>query len=100
MSAPIAAIQSIPSIPMPAGIGSTEPSQPGLFQSVLNQSVQSVENTRMNAQASIDRFLSGEGEELHHVAVAAQGAELSFDLFMQVRNKVISAYQEVMRMQV
>ncbi len=71
-----------------------------MFQSLLNQSVQSVENTGANARASIDRFLSGEGEELHHVALAAQGAELSFDLFMQVRNKVISAYQDIMRMQI
>jgi len=37
---------------------------------------------------------------LHQVAIKTQQAELSFDLFMQVRNKVISAYQEVMRMQV
>jgi flagellar hook-basal body complex protein FliE len=34
------------------------------------------------------------------VALASQRAELEFDLFLQVRNKVVSAYQEVMRMQV
>jgi flagellar hook-basal body complex protein FliE len=44
--------------------------------------------------------LSGEGEELHQVALATKQAELTFDLFMQVRNKVVAAYDEVMRMQV
>jgi flagellar hook-basal body complex protein FliE len=99
MPAPIAPINSIPSIPLPDRITRT-PSQPGAFQSILNESVQAVEQTRSTAGASVDRFLSGEGEELHHVAMAAQKAELSFELFMQVRNKVVSAYQEVMRMQV
>ena len=42
----------------------------------------------------------GEGEELHHVAIATQQAELSFQLFMQVRNKIVAAYQQVMQMQV
>ena len=44
-------------------------------------------------------FLLGENEELHKVAAATQQAELSFDLFLQVKNKVVQAYQEIMRMQ-
>jgi flagellar hook-basal body complex protein FliE len=71
-----------------------------VFQALLNQSISSVEQTRANAETSVDRFLSGEGEELHRVALATQQAELSFELFMQVRNKVVQAYQEMMRMQV
>ena len=99
MTAPIAPIRSIPSMPLAERI-TRPPSEPGAFQSILNESVQAVEQERSTANASADRFLSGEGEELHHVAMAAQRAELSFELFMQVRNKVVSAYQEVMRMQV
>jgi len=70
------------------------------FQNVLTEAVAQVERFQNNAGASIARFVSGEGEELHRVALATQQADLSFDLFMQVRNKVIAAYQEVMRMQV
>lgn len=70
------------------------------FQSVLTEAVQGVQHFQSNAAASIGRFVSGEGEELHQVALATQQADLAFNLFMQVRNKVISAYQEVMRMQV
>jgi flagellar hook-basal body complex protein FliE len=71
-----------------------------LFKSLLEHSIGAVEQNRIEAQNSIDRFLSGEGEEIHQVAVSAQKAELSFDLFLQVRNKVVQAYQEVLRMQV
>jgi flagellar hook-basal body complex protein FliE len=70
------------------------------FQSVLSEAVQQVEHYQSNASASNGRFVSCEGEELHQVALATQQADLAFNLFMQVRNKVISAYQEVMRMQV
>jgi flagellar hook-basal body complex protein FliE len=70
------------------------------FHATFSDAVAKVESFQQNAQASIDRFLSGEGEELHQVAMATQRAELSFDLFLQVRNKVVAAYEEVMRMQV
>ena len=38
--------------------------------------------------------------KMHSVILASQRAELEFDMFLQVRNKVVSAYQEIMRMQV
>ena len=43
--------------------------------------------------------MSGEGVDLHSTILASQRAELEFQMFMQVRNKVVSAYQEVMKMQ-
>jgi flagellar hook-basal body complex protein FliE len=71
----------------------------GNFQSLLSDAIGRVEQFQQNSQNAIGKFLSGEDEEVHKVALATQQAELSFDLFLQVRNKVISAYQEVMRMQ-
>jgi flagellar hook-basal body complex protein FliE len=69
------------------------------FQSFLKNAIQGVEQTRANATDSVNRFLSGENEEVHQTVLATQQAELSFELFLQVRNKVVQAYQEVMRMQ-
>jgi flagellar hook-basal body complex protein FliE len=83
----------------PISLPKTNASAPGAFQAVLESAVQKVENTRQVADKTIDRFLSGEGEELHRVVMASQQAELSLELFQQVRNKVVQAYQEVMRMQ-
>lgn len=70
------------------------------FRAVFADAVAKVEEFQQNAQASIGRFLAGEGEEVHQVALEAQQAELAFALFLEVRNKVIAAYEEVMRMQV
>lgn len=69
------------------------------FGGLLRESVARVEGLRSSAGQAIERMLAGEGE-LHQVALAAQEAELAFELFLQVRNKVVQAYQEIMRMQV
>ena len=69
------------------------------FRSLFEGAVNRVEQSQKLASASADRFLSGEGEEVHETALAAERAELTFNLFLQTRNKVVSAYQEIMRMQ-
>ena len=98
MSIPIAPIGPV-SIPQIAPVDSSTVT-PGGFQSVLEGLVGGVEKSQAQAQQTVNSFLTGGNEELHSVALAAQRSSLEFDLFMQVRNKVVSAYQEVMRMQV
>jgi flagellar hook-basal body complex protein FliE len=70
------------------------------FKDVFASAVNQVENMGQEASASVQRFLSGEGEELHTAVLATQRADLAFEMFLQARNKVVSAYQEIMRMQV
>ena len=70
----------------------------GEFGTALKNAIQQVDHYQLDANQSIQQFLQGNGE-LHNVALATQRAEMAFDLGMQVRNKVISAYQEVMKMQ-
>ncbi len=92
---------SIPSIATsPIATPSSTAGSGGAFQSAFANAISKVESFQQNAQTSVDKFLSGEGEELHHVAIASQEAELSFQLFMQVRNKIVGAYNQVMQMQV
>jgi len=91
--APITPIRLPESIQAPR-----EASQNGGFQSVLDAAIQSVESSGSKASKAVESFLSGESEELHSTALAVQRAELQFDLFLQVRNKVVAAYQEIMRM--
>jgi flagellar hook-basal body complex protein FliE len=69
------------------------------FQNILNNAIRDVEGTRSDAAKSVEQFLSGNGEDLHSTILATQRAELEFQMFMQVRNKVVSAYQEIMKMQ-
>ena|ERR1051326_6837299 len=97
MTAPILPVSSI-SLPDPLRSTGT-PGGGGAFRDVLSSAIQNVESAGNRASASVERFLSGEGEELHTTVLATQQAELSFELFMQARNKVVNAYQEIMRMQ-
>lgn len=93
-------IPALPSLPSVGGAESAGSSGGGAFQSIFTDAISKVESFQNNADASVNNFLSGEGEELHHVALATQQADLSFQLFMQVRNKVVAAYNQVMQMQV
>jgi flagellar hook-basal body complex protein FliE len=70
------------------------------FQSILKSAVNSVESSSAQADAAVAGYLSGGNNELHSTILATQNADLNFEMFMQVRNKVVSAYEEIMRMQV
>lgn len=70
------------------------------FASIFSKAVGGVERLQTDATKSAERFLAGDGEEIHNVALSTQRAGLAFDMFLQVRNKVVSAYQSVMQMQV
>lgn len=72
----------------------------GGFGEMLKEAVQKVEGYQKAADASVEKFLKGEEEDLHRVAMVTQQAEVAFEMFLQVKNKVLQAYQEVMRMQV
>lgn len=74
--------------------------QPGAFRELMEGAISAVEQSRAEATQAVESLLSGEGGELHATLLATQRAELSLELFLQVRNKVVEAYQEIMRMQV
>ena len=96
----VTSIQSIPSIQQIALPSATTGAGTSEFGKVLQSAIKEVENSHTSANTAIQNFLSGENGELHSTILATQKAELQFELFMQARNKVTSAYQEVMKMQV
>jgi flagellar hook-basal body complex protein FliE len=101
MSLPISSIAGIPAADQltsaVTGKGSGSGGG-GDFGSALKSAIQGVDQYQQDANASIQQFLKGNGE-LHNVALATQRAEMALDLGLQVRNKVVSAYQEIMKMQ-
>lgn len=101
MSAPIAPIQPI-AVDIPVSVAAAPGASGnagGVFQSVLSDAVSRIDKLNQTAQDSVMKFLSGEGGEIHRVALAVHESQTAFEMFLQVRNKVISAYQEIMRMQ-
>jgi flagellar hook-basal body complex protein FliE len=89
---PIAAVQPDAAAAKPA------PRRESPFGSVFREAVAQVERFQQQSAASAERFLNGETEEVHQVALDAQRAELALDLFLQTRNRVVEAYQEIMRL--
>jgi flagellar hook-basal body complex protein FliE len=96
ISTSITGIQGIPRRDPLTGPSTSESAD--MFRSLLEQSVRTVSQNEADAGNAVDKFLSGEEEDTHKMTMAVQRADLSFDLFVQVRNKVVQAYQEVMRM--
>ena len=72
----------------------------GGFKTMLDSAVNAVQGSQNNANTAIENFLNGNTEDVHSTVLAVQRADLTFQMFMQLRNKVVSAYQEVMKMQV
>jgi len=98
MAAPILPI-SAPVLPGPIRPAGEAAAGRG-FQDIFASAVGQVESMGQDASASVQKFLSGDGsEDIHTTVLATQRAELAFEMFQQVRNKVVSAYQEIMRMQ-
>ncbi len=71
-----------------------------VFGSIMKSAVESLEGNQKKADFEIARAVAGESPDLHNTVIALQSAELNFQLALQVRNKVVSAYEEIMRMQV
>ncbi len=100
---PISSIRPI-SVPEPltvSGVASGGATSAGSsFGNVLQSAIQHVEASSASAEAAVKNYLAGGPQELHSTILATQSAELDFEMFLQVRNKVVSAYEEIMRMQV
>lgn len=71
------------------------------FSQKLKAAVDQVNNTQQSAVQMTQSFVSGESDKnLHEVMISLQKANISFQSMIQVRNKLVSAYQEIMNMQV
>jgi len=70
------------------------------FTDILSDAINSAQESEGSVQDENTALLTGETDDLHTPVIEAQKAELALDLAIQIRNKVISAYNEVMNMQV
>ncbi len=73
----------------------------GSFADVLKTSIDKVNQTQQQADQMAEKLATGDtSQNLHEVMVALQTASVSFQEMVQVRNKLVSAYQDVMNIQV
>ena len=76
------------------------PGHSGSFATLLQQSLERVDGLQHEADAAARAFALGQAPSVHDTMIAMEKADLSLRLTTKVRNKVVEAYQEIMRMQV
>jgi flagellar hook-basal body complex protein FliE len=72
----------------------------GDFSSLLSRAVTDVEGRMRAAESERQKVLTGETNNLHQATIASSEAGVAFSLMIEVRNKLVESYQELMRMQV
>ena len=86
--------------PKPGGVGGMPADGVGSFKSLLENSIQRVnEMQQASEQAKID-LVTGGTENIGEAMAAVKKAEIAFKELVEIRNKLLDAYQEVMRMQI
>ena len=70
------------------------------FAETLKESINEVNELKLQADKAIQELASGRSGDIQGTILALEKADISFRLMMEVRNKIVSAYQEVMRTQV
>ncbi|KIL44882.1 flagellar hook-basal body protein FliE [Jeotgalibacillus soli] len=67
---------------------------------MLKEAISNVNSSQIESDRMTDKLINGENVELHDVMIASQKASVSMTLTMEMRNKAVEAYQEIMRMPV
>ena len=70
------------------------------FSTVLNKFVDDVNSLQNNADKSIEKLAAGEITDVHQVMIAVEEANTAMEFMLEIRNKIVEAYQEIMRMPV
>lgn len=92
-------IQSILQQQAPPQSSQKQQGEGASFQETLKSLIRDVDALQKDADETTQKLLSGELENIHQVMLAMEEANTSFQLMMEMRNKILEAYREVMRMQ-
>ena len=94
---PTSPLESRAEAPQSGGVSSGSATS---FSETLKDAIQSVNQLQKDADTKVQNLATGKSENLHETMIATEKADIALRLMVQVRNKIIDAYQEVMKMQV
>ena len=99
---PITSINSVSGLRLPEGPAPKANVGQAMddFGQILGAAINSLTAKETTANQSIAALSAGQDIELHQVMIAMQEADIAFQLAMEVRNKLVEAYQEVTRLQI
>lgn len=90
-------------LPNKLGGSETKPSSDSTgpsFSEILKKSIEQVNDAQLQADSAIKAAIAGQATDIHDTMIAIQKADVSLKLMMEVRNKLLEAYQDIMRTQV
>ncbi len=93
-------IQHVESMRKPAHRIEADDQRVPAFSETLKKFMSDVNQMQNHADRSIEKMAAGEITDVHQVMVAVEEANTAFSLMMEIRNKMMDAYQEVLRMQI
>ena len=94
----------IPNIPISTPTSPTAPTgggsdETGGFGSLLHQALDRVGELNHTSDQQVSELVRGDRQDIHNVMIAVEKADVAFQLMMQVRNKIVNAYEEVSKLQ-
>ncbi|MGP0020514.1 MAG: flagellar hook-basal body complex protein FliE [Candidatus Sulfotelmatobacter sp.] len=99
MSGAISSLRILPAEAGPASLRSPASTSESGFRDVLHSAIDDIQQLEGQAETKVAGVIEGNGADVHSAMIAVEKADLSFQLMMQVRNKIVSAYEEISRMQ-
>ncbi len=88
--------QLVPNVP---NGGSERAGSTATFGDAFTSAIKQIDKLQADADTQVTNLLDGKEQDVHGTMIAVQKADISFQLMMQVRNKIVNAYQEISRMQ-
>lgn len=90
-------LTNLPTSPTPAT--GADAGESGGFGATLKNALQKVDQLQQDSDASSAQLVQGDRQDIHNVMIAVEKADIAFELMMQVRNKIVQAYQQISNMQ-
>ena len=84
-------------LPQEAGLNQKNQEKEGSFLDTLNDAIGEVDKLRKEADLAVEELATGKETDIHNTMIALEKAEISFQLMMNVRNKIVAAYETIMR---
>ena len=96
----ISALNAIsPTLPETSKLNNNETSNIN-FADYLNNAIQNVNDLQIQSENIANDFAIGKTDNIHQVMIASEKADIALQFTMQIRNKILDAYNEIMRMQI
>jgi flagellar hook-basal body complex protein FliE len=93
-------LASAPAVERAASAAGSSPATGQTFTRLVDGFLQSVQTAEVKAGQAVQNLATGAAEDLHTVSLAVTEADLRFRMALEIRNRLIEAYQEVVRIQI